>query len=105
MQWGLETYGPQWTIAVGLVDPDIERRIADGTFGADAEEALLHALEGELALADRASAPREVPLLVGASSRFALWQLVRNVFPDLSVLAYQELAPEANIQPLFRLSL
>ncbi|MGE0590937.1 MAG: hypothetical protein AB7G23_03155 [Vicinamibacterales bacterium] len=102
-QWGIEIYGPEWTVRVGLIDPDVERRIGEGSLAAHETDALLATLAHELAQSGGPAGP--VPLLVSASTRFAVWHLVRDTFPDVSVLAYQELAPEANIQPLFRLSL
>lgn len=102
-QWGIDIFGPEWTISVGLIDPAVERRIGEGSLAAHEADAVLATLAQELGAPYVSPAP--VPLLVTASTRFAVWQLVRDAFPDVSVLAYQELAPEANIKPLFRLSL
>jgi hypothetical protein len=103
--WGLQLYAPQWTIEVGLVEPGLEHRIGDGALAASDVDSLLDAIEHEIGTVYGPRGEREIPLLVSASSRHALWHLVRDAMPDLPVLAYQELAPEANIKPLFRISL
>ncbi len=103
--WGLRLYAPEWTIAVGLIEPSLERGVRDRTLSEGEIDRLLVEIEAELPSPPLASPRREVPLLVGAASRYALWQLVRDVLPGVPVLAYQDLAPEANIQPLFRITL
>jgi len=105
--WGLETYGPQWTMTVGMLDRSLEQRITDHALPPEEVDALLDALEVELARAGRVVTPNGAPppLLTTAASRFFVWMLVRDAFPELSVLAYQELIPEVTIQPLFHLSL
>jgi hypothetical protein len=96
-------YQPEWTIEVGLLQPAIEKAILSGRFSS-ANEALLAAeLERELlALPGRRS---QVPLLTSSWCRHTLWRHLREWMPGQEVLAYQELAVEANIKPLFRLSL
>jgi hypothetical protein len=96
---GVQVYGPEWKLAVGLVDLEIERQVAHGTLDAAGHEALLDAVQAE-----RSSSENAVPLLTTASARHALWRLLREAFPDIAVLAYQELAPEVNIEPRYRVS-
>lgn len=103
--WGMTLYRPEWTIEVGLLDPAIEKAVASGRF-ADTDAALLAAeLEKELLTLARPGPRSQVPLLTISSCRHMLWRQLREFLPGQEVLSYHELAPEANVKPLFRLSL
>jgi hypothetical protein len=100
--WGMTLYRPEWTIEVGLLDPALERRVRTEQIGPDDAETIVDAVCAELGYTSQGT---PVPLLTTASARHRLWRIVRHALPWLAILAYQELAPEANITPLFRVSL
>lgn len=100
-------------LIVYLLDPEIERAIARGIrpdappgdapplTGAD-QERLLAALREELR-----STGREVnrpAILTTQDLRPAVRQVLAHEFPTLPVLAYQELSPDMNIQPIARIA-
>src|SRR5258707_15246392 len=55
--------------------------------------------------ADGAGAPAGTVLLTNAEIRRYVRRLVETEHPGLAVLSYQELAPEAQIRPVGRISL
>jgi type III secretion protein V len=94
----------QSSLLVLLLDPAIERRIlASGAqpLTLDERERLWAAVEAEYKGAHAAG----VSILTDMQVRRAVRTLLRPRFPGLPVLAYQELSPTLNIQPLARISL
>lgn len=93
----------QSSLAVLLLDPAIEQRIvSSGTqpLTLDERERLWSAVEAEYKGAQNTS----VCILTDLQVRRALRSLLRPRFPGLPVLAYQELSPTLNIQPVARIS-
>lgn len=94
------------TLVVYLMDPEVENRIAaNGTSPlSDAELAqLIEAVGREVGDADiyRQGAVILTPLNV----RRALRQMLETAFPQVSVLSFQELPADMNIQPIARIEL
>jgi type III secretion protein V len=101
-------------LIVYLLDPEIERMLSPhpvlGTgeqrrteLAESARDKILEALRDEVgAYPLSASAP---VILTTIDVRPALRDLIAHEFPRLPVLAYQELSPEMNIQPIARISL
>jgi len=92
------------TVVVYLVDPAIERVIAEPA--AELEEhgdGILRALRTELAyLPPTAQVPS---LLTSIESRAHLQRLVSAEYPRMSVIAHEELPPGTNVQPVARVGL
>lgn len=104
----------QSTLIVYLLDPDIERILAEyRTLEASEQDSLyldvetcdkiLEAIRAEIATLPPTSITPV--LLTTIEVRPALRQIIAPEFPRLPVLAYQELSPDLNIQPLARISL
>ncbi len=93
----------QNTLIVYLVDPALEKRLADARPLSPAEaRSLLDAFDNEVgSLPPTAQTP---VALTTASIRYRLRQELRGAFPGLAVLSYQELSPDMNIQPIARVS-
>jgi len=101
------------TLVVYLLDPVIERTIGaavapDARTGAAPplsvadQERLLAAVREELHIAPHEGNPPAV--LTTQDVRGAVRQMLAHEFPTLPVLAYQELSPDMNIQPIARIS-
>ncbi len=92
----------QHTLMVYLLSPALERKLRE-------RPALLEGAEGHLklvaalhdAIGDSATGQPPV-MLTARSARAALHRLLAADWPDLVVLAYEELPPEMSIQPLAR---
>lgn len=96
-------FAPMATISVLLVDPELEWIIREGqTHGWSAEELqnLLQAIRREYSLFQRTA----VAILTTMDVRAELARVIRNAFPNLAVLAYQELSPDLSITPLARVT-
>jgi type III secretory pathway component EscV len=92
----------QSTLIVYLMDPKSEAILsASGDIEPDAEAAILAAVRDEVGSLPP-SAHRPV-ILTTTTARRTLRDLVAPEFPGLTVLSYQELSPEMNIQPIARI--
>ena len=93
----------QSTLIVYLMDPKSEAVLsAAGDLEPAAESAILAAVRDEVGSLPP-SANRPV-ILTTTTARRALRDLVAPEFPGLTVLSYQELSPEMNIQPIARIA-
>ncbi len=102
----------QSTLIVYLLDPTIEQRLLEhAAAGAQASLANLSAAEKEeilTAVADEITympADSQVSVLTTSEVRPVFHALIASRFPHLPVVAYQELSPWLNIQPIARISL
>lgn len=101
------------TLFVHLIDPEIEdvirgavRRTPTGSFlllDPSIAQDILAALRG--ALHNLPPTAQRSVLVTDIELRRFVRKMVELEFPDLSVLSFQELAPELNIQPVARISL
>lgn len=93
----------QNSLKVYLMDPGTEEILANPDEpDENTERAILHAVREEVgALAPTTETP---VILTTAGVRPRLRHLVAAEFPRLAVLAYQELSPEMNIEPIARIS-
>jgi type III secretory pathway component EscV len=83
-----------------LVDAAIEDAVTNGAAASDAED-IIAAVRAEVDELPRAVA---LPAIVTRdAARAPLRTLLEPEFPEMSVLAYRELVPEANIQPIARI--
>lgn len=91
------------TLIVYLLDPEIEARLTpDARPEADLAEKILKAVRQELQSISRYA---QIPaILTTIEVRAILRDLLKYEFPTLAVLAYQELSPNLNIQPIARIS-
>jgi hypothetical protein len=92
------------TVVVYLLDPEIEDLLsAPEALSESEEDRILNAIRSELAhLPPIAQIPN---LLTRSDARPMASALVAKEFPQMAVLAYDELAPEANVMPVARISL
>jgi len=102
------------TLIVFLIDPEIEKMIGGHLAhqrGNDQKTALttddtnriLRAVRNEVhAVADSSNMP---VVLTIAEIRYYLREIIAPEFPSLPVVSYDELSPDANIQPIARISL
>ena len=95
----------QSTLIVYLVDPEIEARLSrieTEPLSSIEQKKLINALLAEVGNLPPSA---QVPVLLTTTEiRAPLRILTRQEFPSVAVLAYQELAPELNIQPIARIS-
>jgi type III secretory pathway component EscV len=93
----------QNTLIVYLLDPKIEKRLANAQpLTTEESHALLRAVELEIeSLPPTTQSP---VMLTTASLRYRCRQELRGAFPKLAVLSYQELSPDMNIQPIARIT-
>jgi type III secretion protein V len=91
----------QSTLQVFLVAPDLERAIARGTLSSLQHMRMLEDIRERL----KSAAGDALALLTSVEVREPLRALTRADFPRLPVLAYQELSPDMNIQPLARITI
>ena len=109
VRWKLKRYishkftRGQSTLIVYLVDPEAERRLTSTeSLGVADSTAILEAVRGEV---ESLPPSRNNPvILTSAAVRRRLHRLLAPQFPNLGVLAYQELSPDMNIQPIARIS-
>ena len=97
----------QSTLVVYLLDQEIEKSLVsetnEQTMNAVTAQRILAAVREELhTLPPAATIPA---ILTTTGARSVLRKILADVFPRLPVLAYQELSPEMNIQPLARITL
>jgi type III secretory pathway component EscV len=94
----------QSTLIVYLLDPQIEAWLEHTDVLTPAERARLErAIDSEVGnLPPSAAQPA---LLTTESVRLRLRRAIASRWPDVPVLAYQELSPEMNIQPIARISM
>jgi flagellar biosynthesis component FlhA len=89
------------TLVVYLLESALEKRLAQPRpLSAVERAALLAALRAEIGSAPMAQAP---VILTASSVRLRLRREIAAAFPTTAVLAYQELSPDLNIQPLARI--
>jgi type III secretory pathway component EscV len=91
------------TVVVYLLDPQIERAVLERDPDPALPERLLAAMRDELAqIPPTAQTPS---ILTQAQARGRVREILRGEFPHVRVVAYGELPPSCNIQPVARLSL
>jgi len=93
----------QATLVVYLLEPEAERVLAGGEATGVWQERFLQAVREEVRKSPPAA--QHPALLTTVEASGLLRELVATEFPRLPVLAYQELAPELNIQPIARITL
>lgn len=93
------------TLVVYLMDPKVERRVAEcdaRPLSDEEHQRLLTAINDEVgSLPPTASQP---VLLTTFDVRRRLRRLICDAFPRLAVVSYQELSPDMNIQPIARIA-
>jgi len=102
----------QASLIVYLLDPAIEAELeaASGMSpGVAGQEPMLHTPQGYLRLfraidAEIATHDLKAVILTPQNMRHTLRELISKDFPNVTVLCYQELAPEMNIQPIARIA-
>ena len=93
------------TLVVFLIEPAIEQRIGEigeRPLTKEEEERLLSAIHAEVGSPLSFAASNPV-LLTTFEVRRALRGIIKQEFPNLAVVSYQELSPDMNIQPLARI--
>ena len=102
--------GDSGALAAYLLDPMIEDAIRDsvqktatGSYLA-LEPQLSHDIVAAIGRAVGPGATGSAVLLTGAEIRRYVRRLIETEHPDLPVLSFQELAPEAQIRPIGRIS-
>jgi hypothetical protein len=92
----------QNTLIVYLLDPALEKRLAyPRQFSRREHAALVSALREEVEKLPRTT---QLPvILTTASVRLRLRRDIAAIIPQIAVLAYQELSPDMNIQPILRI--
>lgn len=93
------------SLLVYLLDPAIEALLQDEVAAADPEQRrrIVEVVRAECG-ADTGWSSKPV-VLTTVTVRKHFRRLIEEEFPELAVLAYQELSPEMNIQPIARISL
>ena len=105
--------GARETLFVKMLDPEIEdvirgaiRRTSTGTYlslDPNIAHDILEAIRREI---EQLPATAQKPIIItDAEVRRFVLKMVELEFPELTVLSYQELAPELNIQPVGRISM
>lgn len=105
--------GVRESLFVHMLDPEIEdvirgaiRRTSTGTYlslDPNIAHDILEAIRREI---DRLPPTAQKPIVItDAEVRRFVRKMVELEFPELTVLSYQELAPELNIQPVGRISM
>jgi flagellar biosynthesis component FlhA len=91
------------TLVVYLVDPELENLFDGSNTDEVRQETFITALANELSyLPPTAQTPS---ILTAIGVRAGLRDAIRLRFPRIGVLAYQELRPDVNVQPVARISL
>ena len=96
----------QSTLIVYLLDPKMESLMKESNerFLTEAErEDVLNALEQEVG--DLPASAQNPVILTSIETRRAFRDFIAIEFPNMSVLSYQELSPDLNIQPIARITL
>ncbi|MCI0422563.1 MAG: FHIPEP family type III secretion protein, partial [Acidobacteria bacterium] len=94
------------TLIVYLLAPQVEGRIAESDREPLTEDEHCRLLQSLLCVVEELSATAGTPvILTTVEARRKLWLLVEKELPSLVILAYQELSPDVNIQPLGRIEL
>lgn len=96
----------QSTLVVYLLDPKIESLMKESSERSLTEaesEDVLKALEQEVG--DLPASAQNPVILTSIETRRAFRDLIAIEFPNMSVLSYQELSPDLNIQPIARITL
>lgn len=93
----------QSTLIVYLIDPNIETQFRQsGELSIEEKEAFLYAVRDEIeSLPPSAQTP---VILTTLEVRQHMRMVLHHEFPNLVVLAYQELSPSMNIQPIARIT-
>jgi flagellar biosynthesis component FlhA len=97
----------QSTLTVFLIAPEIEALLLKGVLeekevdDADAIT-ILKAIQVEF---EHLTASYQKIILTSQSIRMTLKKIIEASYPEVSVIAYQELSPETNIQPIGRISM
>jgi type III secretory pathway component EscV len=91
------------TLVVYLLDPEIERNLAEG----EPTPALVAAVRRAMAdqRESQAHFPRPPAVLTSSHARARCAALFEGDVPRRAVIAYTELSPDLNIQPIMRISL
>lgn len=94
------------TVVVYLLDPDLENLFdgpnTDAASDEEVQETIITAIAGELGyLPPTAQTPS---ILTAPGVRAGLREAIKLRFPRIGVLAYQELRPDVNVQPVARIS-
>ena len=102
-------YATAGTLSVVLLDPSIEeavrdsiQRTAGGSYLAMPPDLAREVLEAIRSACEEEGAGGRAVLLTQADVRRFVRRLVEVELPDVTVLSYQELAPEVTVQPLGR---
>jgi type III secretion protein V len=89
------------TAVVYLLHPEIERALAAAEPDADVSERLVESVRTEVALLPRTA---QTPAIITQPHlRARVRELLRHAFPHLTLLAYGELPPSCNVQPIARI--
>jgi hypothetical protein len=100
-----QKYVANGTLAVVLLDPELERQLERATeTGAVAIGTQLRIELARLARSDWRSVAFP-PILTGKNVRDIVRALIREEFPRIGVISYNELSPDLNVRPLDRISL
>ena len=91
------------TLVVYLLEPSIEARLRDAALRPLTESDWVSLVEAVRDEVGPEPEYRGVALLTTIEVRLLLRQLLRDAFPGMPVLSYQELSPEINIQPVARI--
>jgi type III secretory pathway component EscV len=94
----------QNSLRVLLLEPALEEALATGGLNGEATERLLAAVREEMAGYAPGTAYRPA-ILTDASVRAQVAELLAAAYPDVPVLAYQELSPAMNLQAVARIEL
>ena len=86
-----------------LLDISIEQRVKDEVLTAEEEEQLIKQVQENV---QHTVQPWHTPVILTSlmEKRSYLRRLIRPVLPKVAVLNYQELAPDASIQTIARIS-
>jgi type III secretion protein V len=89
------------------LDHELERQLIQGANGAaPLSESEIDQIIGAIRVVLAKKAPSEsLTILTGSEARRPFRQVIEKVFPDLPVVAYQELSPSINITPIGKISL
>jgi flagellar biosynthesis protein FlhA len=98
------------TLFAAVIDPSLERSLADAVAGADGIQALAPGFLSRFvdstaeALAQLTKAGRDPVLVTRASLRPFLAEAIGGAIPNASVLSYQETAPAKRVETLARIA-
>lgn len=95
-------FAPDNSLAVLLLDPDLEDELRSGLttgFSNEQQQEIIRTIWAEYRYYQNEAAA----ILTTMDIRATLTEITRTAFPNLAVLAYQELSPDLSIQPLARI--